>query len=51
MLSPVLKLGFKPIPMQKIGLYAHELRASPPPAWDQRKAPREQFEETFPIPD
>jgi parallel beta-helix repeat protein len=30
--SPAYKLGFKPIPFEKIGLYADELRASPPPA-------------------
>ncbi len=30
--SPAFKLGFKPIPMEKIGLYQDELRASWPPA-------------------
>ena len=30
--SPAFKLGFKPIPVEQIGLYAHELRASWPPA-------------------
>jgi parallel beta-helix repeat protein len=30
--SPAYKLGFKPIPFDKIGLMAAEVRASPPPA-------------------
>ena len=29
--SPAYKQGFKRIPVEKIGLYEHELRASPPP--------------------
>jgi len=29
--SPALKLGFEPIPVEQIGLYADELRASWPP--------------------
>jgi hypothetical protein len=29
--SPALKMGFKPIPFEKIGLYQDDLRASWPP--------------------
>jgi len=48
--SPALKLGFEPIPVRKIGLYADPLRASPPPAPDRRKSSAELAEEEYPIP-
>ena len=48
--SPALKLGFKQLPVEKMGLYHDEMRASPPPPPDPRKASSEQVTEEFPIP-
>ena len=48
--SPALKLGFEPIPIETMGLYHDDLRASPPPPPDPRKASSEQVIEEFPIP-
>ena len=48
--SPALKLGFEPIPVEKIGLYADPLRASPPPEPDRRKSSDELVEEEYPFP-
>jgi len=47
--SPAFSLGFVPIPLEKIGLYADELRASPPPAPDPRKMSSEQEIEDYAI--
>ncbi|NOZ22248.1 MAG: hypothetical protein GXP25_14305 [Planctomycetes bacterium] len=49
--SPALALGFKPIPIEKIGLYDDPLRASPPPPPDARKMSSKQVIEEYPIPD
>jgi parallel beta-helix repeat protein len=47
--SPALKVGFRPIPIEKIGLYKSESRASwPPPAATDKMEEREV--ETYPIP-
>jgi hypothetical protein len=48
--SPAFRLGFEPIPLEKIGLYEDELRASPPPPPDPRKMSSEQVVEEYPIP-
>jgi len=49
--SPAFDLGFKPIPIEKIGLYDDPLRASPLPPPDKRKMSSEQVIEEYPIPD
>ena len=49
--SPALKLGFEPIPVDRIGLYNDEFRTSPLPAPDTRKISSEQVLEEIPIPD
>ncbi|NOY80159.1 MAG: hypothetical protein GXP31_04045 [Kiritimatiellaeota bacterium] len=48
--SPALALGFKPIPVEKIGLVVDEYRRGPLPPPDPRKESGEQVIEEFPIP-
>lgn len=48
--SPAWRLGFKPIPAEKIGLYRDEWRTSPLPPPDPRKAGSKQIVEEYPIP-
>jgi hypothetical protein len=48
--SPALKLGFKPLPIEKMGLYESTLRASPIPPPDPRRSTPEPVTEEYPIP-
>ncbi len=48
--SPALELGFKPIPWDRIGLYAGEFRTGPLPPPDPRRAGGGQVIEEYPIP-
>jgi hypothetical protein len=48
--SPVYALGFKKIPMEQIGLYKDELRASWPVPRDRRREAMERATEAFPMP-
>ncbi|MBT3287337.1 MAG: hypothetical protein HN380_08315 [Victivallales bacterium] len=48
--SPALQLGFKPLPIAKMGLYESPLRASPIPPPDPRRSTPEPVTEEYPIP-
>lgn len=48
--SPAWKLGFKRIPLEKIGLYIGEYRRGPLPPRDRRKQRDETVVEEYPIP-
>jgi hypothetical protein len=48
--SPALKLGFKRLPVEEMGLYDSPLRSSPVPPPDPRRSSPEPVTEEFPIP-
>ena len=49
--SPAWGLGFQPIPVDKIGLYADKSRPEPLPSMDRRRMTNERVIEEYPIPD